>query len=188
MVHGHLTIRTSVPTSSQNRLSAAMPRLLTTQCSRLDRSTNRPHTKPGARVSCFLAYTGGSFVHDSESEGQNTFYRGKPRPVARPATGHETAQAGTKRTWKARSSAGPEDVAQHVWHVLQLPGKQAFNPRFLFFLKEMTTSIETYIGKFHLQKSWFDSTSDRKTNDDGHAEGFVLPTVSEVSSAVHVHL
>ena len=126
-------------------------------------------------------------MNDSGSKGQRTFYRGKPRAgsVPGPSTGRETAQTGDKRKRETRSSAG---LVQHVWHVLQLPGKQAFNPGFLFLLREMTASIKSSIGKFHLQKSWFDSTSDSKPNDDGHAEGFVLPTVAEVSSAIHVHL
>ena len=97
------------------------------------------------------------------------------------STSDEAAETGAKR--KRRPHASATQVAvQPVHHVLQLPGKRAFNPWFLLLLRDMTASIEASIGEIHLQRSWFDFSGDREPEGDGHTGGWSLPTKAEVSA------
>ena len=97
------------------------------------------------------------------------------------STSDEAAETGAKRERRPHASA-TQVAVQPVHHVLQLPGKRAFNPWFLLLLREMTASIETSIGEIHLQRSWFDFSGDREPEGDGHTGGWSLPTKAEVSA------
>lgn len=166
-----------------------MPWDPTTQRSRGDCPTNHPHTRPSAQVSRCLVYAAGISKADFTSKAASTLPRYNTRSgvaASHQPTGDQAAETGAKRKRSARSSVEGEATVL-VNHVLQLPGKRAFNPWFLHLLRSMTASIEASIGRVHLQKSWFDLPSDSDPQGDGHEEGFTLPTRDEVSTRHHVH-